>query len=61
MKKIEGSVHEFMSHLLLGTSVMVAIGGVLFRDQMVQLALDVSRQGSAYLHQIMFYIAAHLF
>ena len=60
MKKIEGSVHEFMSQLLLGASVMVAVGGFLFREEMVQLVLDISRQGSTYLDQIMFYIASNL-
>lgn len=60
MKKIEGSLHEFSSQILLGTGVMVAIGGVLFREQMVLLVLDVSRQCSAYLQQIMFYITTTL-
>ncbi len=60
MKNIEGSATEFISQLLLGAGVMVAISGLLFREQMVQLALEISGQCSTYLHQIMFYIAAHL-
>lgn len=60
MKNIEGSAHEFASQLLLGSGVMVAIGGLLFREQMVQFALEISEQCSTYLNQLLFYIAALL-
>lgn len=60
MKNIETSAHEVISQLLLGSGVVAAICGFLFKEELVLVTLNVARECSTYFDSIAFYIASNL-